>query len=253
MEKKLIHIGTSGWMYKHWIDFFYPSSLSRKKWFDFFSKRIKTVEINNSFYRIPEEKIFIKWKNESPSNFIFSVKLFREITHENKLYNCSIILNEFLKRASLLEHKLGSILIQLPPFLMYDYNLLLSFLKLLPPDFKFTFEFRNHSWWNQKTYNLLKKYNSAFCMFHISNTITPRVVTADHVYVRLHGPSIHPYQGEYKNPVLKKWSKFICGWNKSGKEVFFYFNNDQNAYAVQDVLKLNKFISEAEKENPFAN
>src|SRR5690606_9874997 len=157
-KKNKIHIGTSGWNYKHWKKNFYPADLPQKKWLEFYYGKFKTVELNNSFYRLPEEKTFDNWRKSTPEDFIFSVKASRYITHIKKLID-EEPLKEFLKRTKFLKEKLGPILFQLPPGWKYNEERFDAFLKILPDKFKFIFEFRNESWWNDNVINKLKEHN----------------------------------------------------------------------------------------------
>lgn len=235
-KKNRIHIGTSGWNYKHWKEKFYPSGIPQKKWLEFYYNHFKTVELNNSFYRLPEVKTFDNWRNSTPDDFIFSVKASRYITHIKKLSDKES-LQEFLKRAKHLKEKLGPILFQLPPGWKFNEERFFSFIKMLPKKYKYTFEFRNETWWNDKVLNILEENNIAFCIFEIGGKITAREVTADFIYVRLHGPGA-PYQGSYNYNVLKDWADFFSSMKKKGKEIWCYFDNDQNAYAANNAGEL---------------
>src|SRR4030067_798149 len=193
MNKNSLHIGTSGWNYKHWKVLFYPEDIPQKKWLEFYCQNFRTVELNNTFYRLPEKKTFETWRDNTPDDFIFSVKASRYITHIKKL-NDKEPIKEFLKRAKHLNKKLGPILFQLPPGWKFNEDRFNTFLDMLPEKFQYTFEFRNESWWNEKVIDALKDHNSAFCIFEIDGTLSPKEVTADFIYVRLHGPD-EAYQG----------------------------------------------------------
>lgn len=239
-QKNTVHIGTSGWNYKHWKENFYPSDLPQKKWLEFYFQHFKTVELNNSFYRLPEVKTFDNWRNSTPDDFIFSVKASRYITHIKKL-NDKESLQEFLKRARHLKEKLGPILFQLPPGWKFNEERFFSFIKVLPKKYKYTFEFRNDTWWNDKVLNALNENNIAFCIYEIGGKITAREVTADFIYVRLHGPGA-PYQGSYSSDILKDWSDFFSKMKKKGKEIWCYFDNDQKGFAADNASQLQKII-----------
>jgi len=137
--KRYIHIGTSGWNYKHWRGKFYPEDIPQKKWLEFYCKNFKTVELNNTFYRLPEEKTFDNWRKNTPDDFIFSVKASRYITHIKKLIDKEP-LKEFLKRARHLKEKLGPILFQLPPGWKYNEERFNSFLNILSDKYQYTFD-----------------------------------------------------------------------------------------------------------------
>lgn len=226
-----IFIGTSGWSYKHWKGNFYPAEIKDKDKFSFYLKYFKTVEINNSFYHLPTEKTFRDWRAKTPKKFIFSVKASRYITHNKKLMTDDNSLDYFLSRAEKLREKLGPILFQLPPSWKLNLQRLEEFLSRLPKKHRYTFEFRNKTWFEESTYELLQKYNCALCIYELEGYLSPIEVTADFVYIRLHGPG-NKYQGNYTKTVLNKWARRCKDWQRDGKDVFVYFDNDQEGYAA---------------------
>jgi uncharacterized protein YecE (DUF72 family) len=241
-DHKHVHVGTSGWSYKHWRGIFYPDNLSSKQYLQHFSHYFSTVEINNSFYRLPEESSFLKWKEETPPAFLFATKASRFITHLKRLKPSfdSIVL--FLDRVRLLSEKLGPILFQLPPHWKADQKRLEDFLEKLPSGFQYVFEFRDPSWFTDKIYATLNEHNVAFCIYDLQGKASPTVVTSRQlVYVRLHG-SDHKYGGSYPDNSLKKWSEQILNWEENGYEVFFYFNNDHQGFAVKNAFTLRGFL-----------
>jgi uncharacterized protein YecE (DUF72 family) len=231
MKKTTIHIGTSGWHYKHWRGTFYPATIKDKERFSYYSKEFSTVELNNPFYHLPEAATFRMWRKESPPGFIFAVKASRYITHMKKLAADKESVMLFLKRAANLKEKLGPILFQLPPHWQINVERLATFLHLLPKKYLYTFEFRNPTWYTQEVYDLLQAHNCAFCIYELAGHQSPLQVTADFVYVRLHGPG-NKYQGSYPNRTLKKWAGLCNQWKKSRKRVYIYFDNDQAGYAA---------------------
>jgi len=243
-QKKKIHIGTSGWNYKHWKRTFYPEELTQKKWLEYYTARFKTVEINNSFYKLPPKSNFDKWRISVPEDFIFSIKVYRYITHMKKLIDSEETLELFFDNVSALKEKTGPLLFQMPPGFKFDLKRLTEFIKKLSPKFRYTFEFRNHGWWNDETYRVLEDNNISFCQFQLAGSMTPRIVTSDLVYIRLHGPTQHPYQGSYDNNTLAEWSKQFRIWRKQGKEIYCYFDNDDSGYAAWNALELNKQVFE---------
>lgn len=195
MKKGKIYIGTSGWHYKHWKGTFYPDDIKEQEQFCVYSKSFKTVEINNTFYHLPAIKAFCDWRKNAPEDFIFSVKANRYITHMKKLIPDLSAINMFLSHAEKLENKLGPILFQLPPRWKINIARLKSFVSILPKGHLYTFEFRNETWHSNKVYEVLKKYNCAFCIFELDKYISPIKETANFVYIRLHGPK-GKYQGK---------------------------------------------------------
>lgn len=242
-KEKKIHIGTSGWNYKHWRGVFYPEDLSQKEWLDFYQSRFQSVEINNSFYQLPAKSTFRQWKKTVRENFIFAVKASRYITHMKKLKDSTEPVQQFLEHASILDKTLGPVLFQLPPHWHLNRDRFSRFLDFLPRQYRYTVEFRDDSWWKEEIYQLLSEYNVAFCIYQLAGTLSPREVTADFVYVRLHGPAREAYQGQYDVQDLAGWAGAFTDWARQGKEIFCFFDNDQNGYAALDALKLQEMVS----------
>lgn len=232
-----IHIGTSGWNYDHWRGPFYPEELPVHQWLDYYSERFHTVEVNNTFYQLPKKSTFRQWREASPEGFLFAVKASRYITHMKKLKEPKESLFNFLENVRLLEDKLGPILFQLPPNWKFNEERLASFLELLPGEFQYTFEFRDQRWINERTYQLLRENNIAFCIYELAGYLSPREATADLVYLRLHGPG-DKYQGKYNRATLGEWADTFRQWTDQGKEVYCYFDNDQLGYAAMNALEL---------------
>jgi uncharacterized protein YecE (DUF72 family) len=232
-------IGTSGWLYKHWLHRFYPEKLNSKQMFQYYKDYFDTVELNNPFYRLPSPETFAGWKERSPEGFLYAVKASRYITHIKKLKEVKDSVDLFLFNASMLGEKMGPVLFQLPPSWKFDEERLAEFLELLPGDHRFTIEFRNHTWYNDITFDLLKKYNVSFCIYELEYHLSPLETTADFVYIRLHGPG-KKYQGSYPDKTLRTWASRCRQWNSEKKDVYIYFDNDQNAYAAFNALDLKK-------------
>jgi uncharacterized protein YecE (DUF72 family) len=235
-------IGTSGFYYKHWMDNFYPEGVKPKDFFEYYQQYFSTVELNSPFYRLPNHSTFLGWKEKTSENFVFAVKASRYITHIKKLNDSKEALDNLLERADLLEDRLGPVLFQLPPGWKYNGDRFRQFLKILPRGYRFTFEFRNHSWYNEEVYELLEKKNYSFCIYELEHHMSPIITTADFVYVRLHGPD-GKYQGLYSDSAMEWWAEQIRIWQKKGKDVYFYFDNDQNGYAAFNAQTLKKLVS----------
>ncbi len=235
------HIGTSGWYYDHWKGPFYPTDVKKRDYFAYFVTKFQTVEVNNSFYNLPSESTFEKWRESSPQQFIFSLKAGRYITHFKRLLNAHESVGRFLERASILEEKLGPILFQLPPRWPFDQARLKDFLEALPSNHKFTFEFRDTRWLNDSSYQLLSDYNAALCLFDFAGRETKPIVTTDFVYARLHGPG-GPYQGQYSDEELTVWAKFFNEQLSANKSVYCYFDNDESGFAAKDAARLMSLI-----------
>ena len=212
-----IRIGTSGWHYKHWLGTFYPEDTRPSEQFAYYLQHFNTVEINNSFYRLPTRQTFSKWKNSVPANFIFVVKASRFITHMKKLKDPAESLARFMENVSALDGRLGPILFQLPPGWKLNVERLAEFLQALPARRRYVFEFRNVSWYVDEIFALLKKHNCAFCIYELAGHLSPLKVTADFVYVRLHGPGSQKYQGSYSEAALQEWARRCKAWAKKAR------------------------------------
>ncbi|MBE7415142.1 MAG: DUF72 domain-containing protein [Deltaproteobacteria bacterium] len=241
MEEKGVYIATSGWQYGHWIGPFYPEHIAKSKLFEFYATRFNTVEVNNSFYRLPEKTTFARWKEKSPEKFIFALKASRFITHVKRLKDPVEPVRNFMDRAVALGEKLGPILFQLPPRWNLNIERLAIFLEALPRNFRFAFECRDPSWFHPEVYGLLKEHNSAFCIFDFDFLLSPREVTADFIYIRLHGPA-GKYRGQYSEETLRDWAGFIRKWKGKTKAVYCYFDNDEAGYAAADAQRLKNIL-----------
>lgn len=237
-----LHIGTSGWHYKHWLTTFYPEKLPASKMLDYYVREFDTVELNNSFYKLPEVKTFTAWRDATPPNFEFAVKASRFITHNKKLKDPQNALEKFLPRAEALGKKLGPILFQLPPKWRINLERLEEFLAVLPRYHRYTFEFREPSWHMPETLALLRRYNAAYCIYQLAGFHTDIEVTADWAYVRLHGPTKGKYQGSYEHNTLSEWAERITAWSRRLKAVYVYFDNDQAAYAAHNAIELKRQV-----------
>jgi uncharacterized protein YecE (DUF72 family) len=241
MQRQTIHIGTSGWSYKHWRGTFYPEGIKVKDHFRYYREHFNTVEINNTFYHLPKKETFLNWKAEVADDFVYIVKASRYITHMKKLHDPEESTSLFLDHARLLGKKLGAILFQLPPFLKIDTKLLEQFIARLPKSHRYVFEFRNATWYTNEVYRILEKYNCAFCIYELEGHRSPVIATADFVYVRLHGPG-KKYQGSYTSTILLEWAELCRNWLQT-KDVFVYFDNDEKGYAAFNAITLKEMIT----------
>jgi uncharacterized protein YecE (DUF72 family) len=236
-----VRIGCSGWHYKHWRGPFYDASLPPSRMLDHYVGRFDTVEINNSFYRLPTKKALEDWRDSTPPGFLFAMKASRFITHNKKLSDPESALEKFFPLADILGPKLGPILFQLPPKWRINTERLDSFLRMLPRGNRYAFEFRNPTWLVPEVYAILRANNAAFCAYDLAGFQSPLEVTAEFTYVRLHGPG-GPYQGSYTEARLGEWAERIKSWKRKLAAVYVYFDNDQEAYATRDALALKRLI-----------
>jgi uncharacterized protein YecE (DUF72 family) len=237
-----IRIGTSGWHYKHWLGTFYPADLRASQMFEFYQRTFDTVELNNSFYRLPTPEAFAAWRDSAPPSFVFAVKGSRFLTHNKKLKEPEQALENLLPRAEILGDKLGPILFQLPPKWKLNAERLEEFLRALPKQHRYTFEFRESTWHTPAVHRILERYNAAYCIYELAGFQTPIVMTADFVYVRLHGPGAK-YQGAYSEDKLNEWAERIRQWKREVKAVYVYFDNDEAGYAPRNALELKRLLS----------
>jgi uncharacterized protein YecE (DUF72 family) len=234
-------VGTSGWVYPHWREVFYPARLPTTKWLSHYTQHFPTVELNNSFYRLPSERAFQGWQEKAPQGFLFAVKANRYITHMKKLRDAREPLEKFLSRARLLGDKLGPILYQLPPNWNCNLERLRQFLALLPGDLDHVFEFRNRTWLRDEVFALLAEHEVAFCIISLPGFDCPLRVTAPLVYIRMHGSGL-VYGGCYNEGELRQWAERIRGFIGEGRDVYVYFNNDAFGYAVQNAQQLREML-----------
>jgi uncharacterized protein YecE (DUF72 family) len=236
-----IRIGTSGWHYKHWIGNFYPPGTPASKMLAHYYEHFDTVELNNSFYHLPKKPALESWRDSTPPGFCFAAKGSRFLTHMKKLKDPEQGLERFLSAVEILQDKLGPILFQLPPNWELDWERLRNFIKYLPREHHYAFEFRNPSWSVPQTYELLARHNIAYCIFDLAGTQSPIEVTADFVYIRLHGPGLK-YQGSYSEEALSNWAKRISKWRSELRAAYVYFDNDQAGYAATNALRLKGLV-----------
>jgi uncharacterized protein YecE (DUF72 family) len=242
VKSENLHIGTSGWHYKHWMGNFYPAGTKPAGFLAHYLQHFRSVEINNSFYRLPTADTLSDWRESTPHDFLFAVKASRFITHMKKLKDPLQSFSLLMERIGVLGEKLGPVLFQLPPAWRFDESRFNNFLNALPPTYRYTFEFRDPSWYNDKAYELLQKHHCAFCIYEIEYHLSPLLVTADFVYVRLHGPE-HKYDGSYSDEVLAQWASRCRLWLEQGKEVFVYFDNDMHGYAPINAATLQHMMA----------
>jgi uncharacterized protein YecE (DUF72 family) len=245
------YIGTSGWQYGHWKGKVYPLSVRQKDWLNFFSKRFNTVEINTSFYHLPSKESFERWAGEvkDRKDFVFSVKLYRLFTHYKRLQlekEELKWLKVFLKNMEALGPARGPLLIQLPPSLKCNLELLEKFLKQLRKVHAtvskskknlYCIEFRHVSWFTEEVYKFLKKEKVALVAGDSPRWPMRVMKTADFVYLRLHG-SQKLYASEYTERELREWWELIR--DLKPKTAYVYFDNDGHAFAVKNARFLAK-------------
>lgn len=213
---------------------------------EYYAQRFRCIEINSTFYRLPGEQTLQQWYDSTPDDFRFAVKASRFITHMKKLAEPRKTVPVLLHRLSTLGDKLGPILFQLPPRWRFNEARLGNFLDSLSHEFRYAFEFRDPSWLNERSFELLSRHAAAFCIYELDGFLSPKQVTTDFIYVRLHGPD-GAYQGSYDKQTLAGWAGAFSTWSGNGQAIYCFFDNDQRGYAAQDALRLQAMISYPDK------
>jgi uncharacterized protein YecE (DUF72 family) len=238
-----VRIGCSGWEYKHWRGNFYPLDVPRTRWFEHYAATFNTVEINNSFYRLPAASTFAALAARAPVRFLFAVKASRFLTHMKKLTEPEEPLHRLFQRMVPLGPHLGPVLYQLPPNLKLNLERLEHFLQVLPRDARHVVEFRDPSWYGERVLALLERHRVALCLHDMPGSATGRERVGPFVYVRFHGAS-GVYSGGYPDDRLEGWADWLNGQHIAGSDVFAYFNNDAGGHAPRDALTLRRFMEE---------
>jgi uncharacterized protein YecE (DUF72 family) len=229
-------IGTSGWVYPHWRGVFYPRDLPQSKWLEFYVRRFRTVEVNNSFYRLPSTDAFRTWRQRTPENFVFTIKASRFITHIKRLRDPRAPLRLLLQRATHLESKLGPVLFQLPPRFGVDLERLETFLRALPPSVRCVVEFRDPSWHVPEVYELLNRFGAGYCIMIAPKLRCEPVVTGRLLYARFHSPGgAGPAFGRRR---LRSWAHRLDALLRHADAGYVYFNNDAAGAAIEDATTL---------------
>ncbi|MGH6671722.1 MAG: DUF72 domain-containing protein [Xanthobacteraceae bacterium] len=233
-----VWIGTSGWTYDSWRGAFYPENIPKRAWLSYYAAHFATAEINSGFYRTPSLEAVTSWRDNTPDDFLFAWKASKFITHWKRLTEkCENSIALMQTRLKALAPKVAVVLFQLPPQFSRNEERLSSFLGMLPRRRRYAFEFRHKSWYADTVLEILHRHNVALCLSDHAEAPTPWEVTAQHVYVRGHGPSGR-YRDSYSPGTLRRWSDIIAAWNGQKRDVFVYFDNDQKAAAPADAMRL---------------
>lgn len=234
------HVGTSGFSYKAWKGSFYPRSLKAGEMLRFYGEQFRSVEINNTFYRMPKADLLTSWARAVPDDFRFALKAPREITHVLKLAYVERPLTHLLEVTSTLEDRLGPVLFQLPPRLKMDRDRLGGFLALLPAERLFAFEFRDPSWYEDEVFQLLHDHGAALCVSHSGESYdAPFVSTADWGYLRLRQPG-------YRDEDLKTWIQRAL--DQEWREAYVFFKHERDA--PETAARFQKLIMQAGEDHP---
>ncbi len=241
-----IRVGTSGWSYDDWAGAFYPDGLARDRWYQHYAQHFPTVEINNTFYRLPEASTVDTWRERTPDRFRYAVKGSRYVTHMKKLNDPEEGVGNVVERLGQLESSLGVWLWQLPPNLHRDVDRLARFLDALPGRWPHAVEFRHASWWDEAVYDALRAHDVAIVWLSDHQMPDETPVTADHVYVRFHGlgGEDQRYRYDYAPGELEPWADRLRQAADDGRDGWVYFNNDFEANAPRNALTLTDLLGE---------
>lgn len=216
-----IWVGTSGYNYPEWRGSFYPEKFPTSKMLPYYAERFSTVEINYTFYRMPNAKTIDGWNAETPDGFAFALKASKRVTHDARLKDVADPLRYFFETAKALGPKLGPVLFQLPPYFRKDLDRLGGVLALLPAGLRAAFEFRHESWFDDEVYALLKARNTALCLVDSEKGTTPVVATADFGYFRLRDEG-------YAADELKRWAEDVKRLSTGWQDTFIYFKHEES-------------------------
>ncbi len=229
-------VGCSGWLYKDWRGTFYPATLPTRAWLAYYATKFDTVELNGTFYRLPEAAKFSAWRTNVPAGFLFAMKASRFLTHMKRLREPDEPLARLFDRARPLGRSLGPVLYQLPPAWARDRDRLATFLRALPRRRQHVIEFRDPRWYTPDVFALLEQHRVSLCLHDMEGSATARHIVGPLAYVRFHG--VPKYAGRYRTPVLEDWADWMTGQLAAGRPVFAYFNNTIAGQATRDAARL---------------
>lgn len=231
----MLYVGTSGWQYRHWKLTFYPREVRQRDWLRYFAERFQTVELNNSFYHLPEASSFEHWRQETPDDFVLAAKMSRYLTHLKRLKDPEEPVGRFMERAGRLGPKLGPVLVQLPPRMKADAERLRAALDAFPKGVRVAVEFRDDSWFDDSIRQVLEDRCAALCLADSPKRGAPAWRTTDWGFVRFHEGLGKP-RPCYEERALADWAERIAGLWGPDQDVFCYFNNDGRACALRDAI-----------------
>jgi uncharacterized protein YecE (DUF72 family) len=230
----MLYLGTSGWQYRHWRGTFYPKKLPQRDWLSYYAERFQTVEVNNTFYNLPDKSVFEQWRERTPKDFLFALKMSRYLTHLKRLHDPAEPVHRFMEGAASLGSKLGPILIQLPPNYQADIESLDRVLDAFDHSIRIAVEFRHESWFTPATRSVLERHKVALCLADSPARKQPYWRTADWGFVRFHEGTGRQAPG-YERNVLRNWARRLADmWEAN--DVYVYFNNDTGGYAIKDAI-----------------
>jgi uncharacterized protein YecE (DUF72 family) len=240
---KAVRVGCSGWAYPHWRERFYPKGLPQRQWLAYYAEHFDTVEINNTFYRLPSPSAVEGWVEQSPPGFVFAVKASRYLTHVKRLKTLDPYVQRFFEPLDALvrSEKFGPLLWQFPANFHRNDERLSSALRALPPG-RHAFEFRHESWFTDEVYEILREHGAALVIGDESSrwVSSPHVRTTDWTYIRLHHGT-RGRHGNYSRSEIETWARRISQWRRE-TEIYLYFNNDWEGYALRNARLLKDLL-----------
>jgi uncharacterized protein YecE (DUF72 family) len=240
----VIRIGTSGWSYDHWVGVIYPPGTPASRRLALYVQEFDTVELNASFYRWPKDSAFAGWRQRLPVGFTMSVKAHRGLTHFRRLKSPESWIERFESSWRALGDRCEMLLVQLHPFQQRDDDRLDGFLALMPGWIRVAIELRHPSWDDPAVYALLERHHAAYVVMSGAGLPCRPHATSDVVYIRMHGPDSESlYAGSYSDQDLRWWADRIAEWDRQGRDVLVYFNNDLHGYAVQNARTLRALVA----------
>jgi uncharacterized protein YecE (DUF72 family) len=232
-------LGTSGWQYRDWRGRFYPHDLPQPRWLEHYAAHFRTVELNNSFYRLPAAETFAGWRKRTPDDFVFVVKASRYLSHIKRLVDPDDSVDLFVTRARELGDKLGPVLLQLPPtFPAEPERLARTLSRFGRHRIRVAVEFRHRTWFTDTTYDLLRDHGAALVLADRKNHHSPLVHTADWTFVRFHEGVAHPHP-RYGDAALASWVDRL----RDDREAWVFFNNDPGCWAVENARTFGRFAT----------
>jgi uncharacterized protein YecE (DUF72 family) len=240
----VIRIGTSGWSYDHWVGVIYPPRTPVSSRLDLYVQEFNTVELNASFYRWPKDSTFAGWRQRLPGGFTMSVKAHRGLTHFRRLKSPESWVARFESSWRALGDRAEMLLVQLHPEQQRDDDRLNDFLGLMPDWIRVAVELRHPTWDDPAVYALLERNQAAYVVMSGTGLRCKPQATTDVVYVRMHGPDSESlYAGSYSDHDLRWWADRIAEWDRQGRDVLVYFNNDGHGYAVANARTLRALLA----------
>jgi uncharacterized protein YecE (DUF72 family) len=251
VQSGIVRVGCSGWDYPDWRDRFYGRDCPRSTWLEAYTQHFDTVELNNSFYRLPTLGQFAGWRSRVPKGFLFAVKASRYLTHFKRLLEPAEPVARLFDRARALGSALGPVLYQLPPRWLPDQGRLQTFLRVLPRRIpangrphravRHVLELRDPRGYEPEVMTALERHAVAVCLHDMRDFTSPRIAQPPFLYIRFHGYGAR-YAGAYPDEVLRDWAHWVGGHARAGLDAFVYFNNDTAAQAPRDALRFRELL-----------